>query len=158
MKIRHLLSLCFAFLMLLGCAATGNFKDPQVSIKRIELAQGEQASNIVPKFLITLDVVNPNESDLKLAGLTYQLTINGERVVTGADNKLPIIKAYGQSEVVLTAKPDIFSGMSLLKAIMTNRYRTLNYRVDITLDPGKLYPNINIEKAGTISSLLHGDS
>ena len=83
-------------LMTSGCATLSGINPPRVNI-----------SNVVPqdvtlfeqKFLVQLRVQNPNDFNLEVKGMTFDLDLNGKSFATGLSNKQVTIPRFG-SEVV----------------------------------------------------------
>lgn len=148
-KIEQLLLLGVLVFWLAGCATLSpDFEPPKVTVSSFRLLP---TSSMVPKFEIGLHVINPNRIPLQLFGLTYEIELEGHRVLTGVASELPEIAAYGEGEVLLRASPDIFSTLSLLSDLLKQPRETVNYNFSARLDVGKFLPKINVEKTGAIS-------
>ncbi len=107
---------------------------------------------MTPRFRIGLQVVNPNSRALTLNGMSYSVTIEGNRVLTGARGDLPTVPAYGMADFVIEASPDLFGSARLLGGLLNNPRDDLNYSFKANLDVGRLWPNITIEENGTFST------
>ena len=114
------------------------------------------SATINPAFEIDLHVVNPNRSALKLQGLSYSATIEGHRVLTGVANKLPVIAAYGESDISLTASADLLGGLRLFTDLMQQRRQGVKYHLQVKLDIGDFMPAIYLEEKGDVSLLARG--
>ncbi len=125
-----------------------NFETPIVSVSSITILPSD---DIVPTFEIGLHVVNPNRVALKLQGLSYQVELEGHQVLFGVANQLPTIEAYGEGDVVLEARPDLFSTLKLFGELMNHPRDAVNYTFDASLDVGVLFPKIKVTKSGVIS-------
>ncbi|WP_303721470.1 LEA type 2 family protein [Malonomonas rubra] len=146
MKLRYLLLL---LLFLAGCATLSPiFEQPRVSVSSFQMLP---SNNIVPKFEIGLHVLNPNRIPLKLFGMTYEVELEGHRVLSGVASELPLIAAYGEGDVLLQATPDLFSTISLFTDLMNQPREKFNFNFSAQLDVGKLLPKIRVEKSGQIS-------
>ena len=146
MKIRYLLFI--SLLLLASCATLSpDFEQPSVSVSSFRMLP---SNNIVPKFEIGLHVVNPNRVPLKLFGMSYEVELEGHRVLTGVASELPLIAAYGEGDVLLQAAPDLFSSISLFTDLMNQPREQFNFKFTARLDVGKFLPKIRVEKAGQI--------
>jgi len=123
------------------------FEAPSVSVSSFQVVPG---NSIVPTFEIGLHVVNPNRKVLKLQGLSYNVELEGYRVLSGASNQLPEIAAYGEGDVLLLAKPDLFSTISLFTDLMNRPRDKFRFNLDALLDVGGLMPKIRVNKRGEI--------
>ena len=82
--------------------------------------------------------------------MAYTASIEGNKVLTGASNDLPVIPAYGEGDVLLNATADLLGGFKLITQLMNKPTSGLNYKLDVKLDVGTLLPAIRIEQEGTI--------
>jgi len=149
MKIK---SLILSIMLSVLCSCTpflqSGFETPSVSLTRFRVLPGDE---LVPVFEIGLHVVNPNRSALKLRGLTYQVELEGHKILYGVANQLPVIAGYGQGDVVLQARPDLFSTLQLFNSLMSQPRETFGYSFNATLDVGTFWSKINVNKNGQIT-------
>ena len=146
------LRLWFGLLLLLGlvgCASLRpDFEEPTVNVTSFRMIPAE---GVVPRFEIGLHVINPNRTPLKLQGLAYNVDLEGHRILTGVANKLPVIEAYGEGDVLLQASPDLFSTISLFTDLMNQPRESFKFKLQAALDVGGLLPKIRVEKSGQVS-------
>ena len=127
-----------------------NFEKPVVTVCSFNVLP---SSSLSPTFEIGLHIVNPNPIPLKLRGISYSASIQGQRVLAGASNDLPTIEAYGEGDVKLTASPDLFGSLKLVRSLMSKPGGSLSYNLALKLDVGSLIPAINIERSGKVGKL-----
>ena len=138
-----------AFTLLSACVGMRpGFETPTVTVKSVRAIPSNGA---FPEFEIVLHVVNPNSQALKLAGVSYTVSLEGHEVVKGVGNELPVIEGYGDGDLTLTASADLFAGLSLLRDLMAAPGDTISYEFEAKLDPGPLSPNIRVKDEGEIS-------
>ena len=142
----------FLFLLLLlvsGCATLSpDFEQPSVNVSSFRMLP---SNSMVPRFEIGLHVINPNRNPLKLFGLTYEVELEGHRVLTGVASELPEIGAYAEGDVLLQASPDLFSTIKLFTDLLNQPRETFNFNFSARLDVGKFLPKIKVEKSGEIN-------
>ena len=81
--------LLFAVFISSGCATLSpSFEDPTVTVSSFRVLPSDSIS---PKFEIGLHIVNPNNVPLELEGVAYTASIEGNQVLAGASNELPVI-------------------------------------------------------------------
>ena len=132
--------------LLAGCVSIpDDFKDPGVSLKSIT---PRVSAGIAPEFDIVLRVTNPNRIDLQVKGLTYTVHVKGNKVIDGLANDIPDIPAYGESDVSLLARADLFAGIALLADLMNSAGEPIDYEFNAEVDVGTFYPMITVQKAG----------
>jgi len=72
--------------------------------------------------------------------------------MTGVSNQLPVIDAYGEGNVTLTASVDLFSSIGFITDLIRNQGKEkISYIFEAKLDAEALYPPIRITKMGVVS-------
>lgn len=138
-----------AMVMLAGCAGMRpGYETPTVTVKSVRAIPSE---GMLPEFEIDLHVVNPNREALKLAGVSYTVSLEGHELIRGVGNDLPVIDGYGEGDFTLNASADLFAGVGLIRDLMSAQKDTLSYSFEAKLDPGALRPSIRVKDAGEVS-------
>ncbi|MCD4720011.1 MAG: LEA type 2 family protein [Desulfobacula sp.] len=139
-----------SLLFTLSCATLQpGYETPTVSITSFEAIPSQ---GMIPQFQIGLHIVNPNRSPLDLKGISYTITLEGHKIMTGVSNQLPRIEAYGEGDVVLNASVDLFSSIGFFTDLIRNQKKDMiSYSLNAKLDAGSLHPLIRVTKKGKIS-------
>jgi LEA14-like dessication related protein len=138
-----------ALFILTSCAVLNpNFQEPQVSVNSFKILPG---GSINPTFEIGVRVVNPNNTALSLKGMAYTASIEGNKIFSGVANQLPIVAAYGEEDVKLTAQADLFGGVRLIADLMKPRKTPIGYTLKVKLDLGTFVPPIYITREGSLT-------
>ena len=150
MKIFLKIAALLIFPLLNGCAYlfAPTLETPTVNVSRFRMLPGD---SIVPVFEIGLHVSNPNSVPLNLQGLSYQVVIEGHRVLSGVSNQMPVIEAYGDGEILLQAHPDLFSTIGLFTNLMNRPRESFGFNLEALLDVGPLVPKIRVKKEGQVA-------
>lgn len=149
MKILKGLTAFFLLLSMSACAPLfSGFETPTATLTSLQVLPGD---TIVPTFEIGLNISNPNRVPLKLDGMTYAVFLEGEPVLRGLTNQLPVIAAYGNGEVFIQARPDVFSTINLFTRWLNQPRDVFSYSFEAQLDIGRFIPKINIVRSGEIS-------
>lgn len=145
---RRLLLLC-PFLLATACSSlVPGFEQPQVSLTSFALAP--QSNGLSPRFNIGLRITNPNRMPLPLRGISYEVEVEGNRILNGASPDLPTVGAYDSADFVIEAAPDLFGGARLLADLMTRqRSSSLGFTFRARIDSGSLLPAIRVEESGS---------
>ncbi len=147
--IRSLTLYSLIILLLAGCATLkSDYEKPSVIISDFRVLPSE---GIAPRFEISLHIVNPNREPLNLVGVSYNVKLEGHKVLTGVSNKLPNIEGYGEDYVKVAATADLFGSIGLLTGMIRNSRNSFAYVLNVKLDVGGLRPNIHVRKEGNIS-------
>ena len=135
--------------LLVGCASLlPSFETPTVNVSSFEILPG---NSIVPTFEIGLHVTNPNQTALKLKGFSYHVELEGYRIISGVSNQLPVIEAYGEGDVLLQVRPDLFSTINLFTDLMNQPRDKFTFKLEALLDVGGLMPKIRVYEEGEFS-------
>ena len=142
----------FILLLLLfsGCSTLQpGYEIPVVSITSFKALPTQ---GLIPQFQINLHIVNPNRSPLDLKGISYTISLEGHKIMTGVSNKLPKIEAYGEGDVMLKASVDLFSSIKFFANLLNNPIKDqISYSLNAKLDAGSLHPLIRAAKKGQIN-------
>jgi len=137
------------FLLLAGCASMPrDFEEPSLTVTSIAF---RNSNSLTPQFDIMLHITNPNRVALNLAGMSYSVALAGNKVITGVSNDLPVVEAYGEADVPISAVVSLMGGIRFLNEIMTRNPDQIEYVFDARLDIGNMRPRININKSGVVS-------
>ncbi len=138
-----------AAVLLAGCAGMRpGWETPTVTVKSVRAIPSQ---GMLPEFEIDLHVVNPNREALKLAGVSYTVSLEGYKLIQGVGNDLPVIDGYGEGDITLNASADLFAGVGLVRELITSGKETLAYSFEAKLDPGALRPSIRVKDSGEVS-------
>ncbi|MCK5684895.1 LEA type 2 family protein [bacterium] len=133
-----------------GCATLQpGYETPVISITTFEAIPTQ---GLIPRFHIGLHIVNPNRSPLNIKGISYTISLEGHKIMTGVSNQLPMIEPYGEGDVLLNASVDLFSGIVFFTDLISTKNKgKISYSLKTKLDAGSLYPLIRVTKEGVIS-------
>ncbi len=146
---RHLALIIALGTGLQGCASLRpGFETPTVTISSFRALPSD---GMLPAFAIGLRVVNPNPDALTLRGVSYTISLDGHEVIKGVGNNLPVIEAYSEGHINLTASADLFAGVRLFSDLLKSNKDTFGYAVEAKLDIGALLPSIRVRDSGEIS-------
>lgn len=137
-------------LLVSGCAGLQlRHENPVVNITSFKAVPTEGA---IPQFEIGLHIINPNRTPLELKGIAYTISLEGYKIITGVSNQLPMIDAYGEGNVTLTASVDLFSSIGFITNLIRNHRREkISYNFSAKLDIGTFHPMIRVTQKGEVS-------
>jgi len=135
--------------MLTACATVpSDFERPGVTVTSFKPVSSR---NLSPEFEIILRVTNPNRTALELEGISYTIDLDGNEVMTGVANDLPVIDAYGEADVKLYATANLMGGLNFITSLMNQYKDQVEYEFNAKLDVGTFMPRINVNKKGMFS-------
>jgi hypothetical protein len=133
---------------LAGCAGLRpGWETPTVTVKSVWAIPSQ---GMLPELEIYLHIVNPSREALKLAGMSYTVSLQGHDLIKGVGSDLPVIEGYGEGDITLTASADLFAGVDLVRELTSGGEDTLGYSFEAKLDPGALRPSIRVRDSGDL--------
>jgi len=149
------LLLCPVFFYLSGCSSAAtlltNFEKPSVELASVRMLQPNGLSQ---RFRVGLTITNPNGVALKLTGLTYSLSLEDYKLISGASNEIPTLEAYAQTTVELDASTNLLNSVRLIQQWMSKPQESLSYRLEAKLGLiNPLLPAVTIDESGEIPML-----
>lgn len=143
--------LAAAALFMPACTGmTPGYETPTVAVQSFRAVPSTSGAGL-PSFEIGLHVTNPNLEPLKLAGVAYTISLNGQKVINGVGNELPVIDGYGEGTFTVTAGVNLLAGARLFRSLMSNSDGNFDYAFEAKLDPGALRRKIRVRDSGSIS-------
>ena len=140
----------FALLMLssllTACAQLQpGYEQPTVTLSSFKAIPSE---GMVPAFEIGLRIINPNSTALDFNGIVYTISLQGYELVKGVGKDFPVIEAYSEGTVQLTASANLLAGIRLIGDLVNSPDEQLDYEFKAKLDMGGLYPSIHVRESG----------
>lgn len=146
----HRLKYASAILMLVllsACASWApGYEKPQINVTSFALAPDSRG--LAPRFLIGLQVINPNRRALPLQGMSYSVEVEGNRILSGAEPDLPRVEGYSSADIVIEASPDLLGSARLLNQLLSGQQQTLEYLFKARFDVGAILPYVTLEERG----------
>ncbi|MBK8325268.1 MAG: LEA type 2 family protein [Betaproteobacteria bacterium] len=93
-----------ALLLVTACAALYGLKSPNVSVTAIEV---RELRLLEQKFRVQVRVQNPNDVDIAVNGMSFELELNGKPFATGVSNQVVTVPRYGTG----TVEVEVVSGV-----------------------------------------------
>ncbi len=146
----RLLSVLLLAAGLSSCAALSPYPEtPSVNVTAFSLAP--ESTGLAPRFRVGLNVVNPNPRALPLVGMSYSVSLEGTRILSGAASDLPVVPAYGSADFSIDLSPDLLGSARLLSDLMSRQRSEVGYSFNARLDVGGWMPDIRVEQAGRLN-------
>ncbi|TMM45057.1 LEA type 2 family protein [Colwellia ponticola] len=135
--------------LLSGCATMQlNYQDPSVELISFKMLP---AKGFEQNFEIGLKLTNPNNFELPLNGISYQLSVAGSTLAHGVANNIPTASAYGESRFIVPLSTSLLTGIKVIKALMDSQGQEVSYQLKADLDIDiPLIPTITIIEKGLI--------
>ena len=143
------MSMVFVLMLLTGCAGLQrDYQDPEVYLTKIMPMAG---TGLEQRFLIGLRIVNPNRSTINISGMSYNIKLRGQKLISGVSANIPRIPGYGEAEVELEAATNLLGAVQLAADMMRNPTKAMDYELEARLDIGRFAVPIRIKETGSIN-------
>ena len=149
---RLLLFTLLGLSMLSGCAALEPELDPpKISIENFRSLPGQSGA---PRFEVDLRIQNPNQQQLDIAGIAYDIALQDVELISGVTNEVPLIEGYTEAVVTLESGLNTIQLVRFLARLGTGAQTIdqLEYRVSVKVDFRGFMPTQRIEETGVIGA------
>jgi LEA14-like dessication related protein len=118
-------ALFFAVLIVGGCA--GLFlKPPSVTLADIKIID---VGLLEQRFAFKLRVQNPNDREIAITGLSFEVEINGKPFAKGVSNKPVTIPRLEEKILEVRAVSNLYGLLIQLKELVEGKNQGLSYRI-----------------------------
>ncbi|KXU36129.1 hypothetical protein AXE65_05605 [Ventosimonas gracilis] len=139
----------FLLLMISGCHTTEDLKTPQIRLVNIEV---EEIKLLEQKFILHLQVDNPNDLTLALHRFSYQLWLNNLEIGNGQLDKRFSIAAHNSRLIEVPLHTNIWQHIKPLTAALKNPQNPLHYRLQGKIKTGWLFgSNLHFNSQGEMT-------
>ncbi len=134
-----------------GCSTwlTGNYEDPEVHLKRVEVVK---AKLLEQRFKLHFVIDNPNDEDLPVRGLTYKVSLEGLLLAEGEDDSWFSVRAHSRAVHVVEVRTNLWEHLKPLAKLLRHPDRPLQYRLEGELRTGLLFGhNLSLRRTGELT-------
>jgi LEA14-like dessication related protein len=137
-------------MLLLAAACTGitELKAPELDVMSVKVLGGDLSAQ---RLLLHLNVTNPNDRELPIKGIVYQMEVAGAPFANGATESAFTVPALGATEFDLTMNADM-AGLLFRMLGSGRKLDNVDYRLTgkVSLSAG-LLRTIPFDKKGNVS-------
>lgn len=121
-----------ALFFLSGCATMNlNYEEPSIELVSFKVLP---ANGFEQNFEIGLKLTNPNNFELPLNGISYQLLVAGETLAHGVAVNIPTAGAYSESRFTVPISTNLMRGIKVIRALMFSQGKDISYQLKAKLD------------------------
>jgi LEA14-like dessication related protein len=130
-----------------GCVSPQSIQPPTIALQDVKILNSKGFNQ---NFQIVLLVSNPNDFDIPLTGLKFDMKMNGLDFAEGLSNKRVDIPRLGRAEVPVDVSVKVLALMYQLKAV--HRAKGLDYQVAGTVFLDHiLLPKFDFDRKGRVN-------
>jgi LEA14-like dessication related protein len=135
----------FAVLLLGGCFGMG-LQPPTVSVAGIEMIE---AGLFEQRLAIKLRVLNPNNVEIPINGLSFEVELNGEPFAKGVSDKAIKVPRMGEAVLDVTAVTGLSVLIRQIQGLSRGNIDALSYRIKGRLMTGSSI-GLNFDERGKL--------
>lgn len=131
-----------------GCSAFApKLEQPRLSLVSIGMMSADIFNQ---QFRVRMHVQNPNDRDIPVKGLDYELFLEGDSFAEGVSNNAFVIPALGETEFDLTVRTNFVSSIGRLVSRLNGRSQ-VNYVLEgkVITDIG-MFSKIPFRESGSV--------
>ena len=115
---------------LVGCNSTGSkIAVPQISLAQIAMTSADMFNQ---QFLVRVRVENPNDQEMTVKKIEYELFLEGDAFAEGNSAKQFVVPAMGETDFDMMVRSNFVSGLGRLVSRLNGRTQ-VNYVFEGTL-------------------------
>lgn len=144
---RRWLSVLATVLLLTGCASAMKWEAPKLSVASLKVQSADIFSQ---RLVVHMRVMNPNDRELPIKGITYRIEVNNAELAEGLTDTPFVVPAMGEAEFDVQVTANLATALS---QFMSRRgpSDTLDYRLigSVALSSGFLR-HIPFDERGSV--------
>jgi LEA14-like dessication related protein len=138
-------------MLISGCAGLGAYREaPRVSLVSI---QPKDMGVLEQRYGLQLRILNPNDTDLPVAGMHYSLQINDREFAYGVSRQLVTIPAYGEAVLDVDVVSNLLNVLQQLQEAGTGKQESLKYRLSGSLSLANRLGKLPFDYRGELNYL-----
>jgi len=114
-----------AALLLAGCARL-TFEPPSVTLAHMEVVE---VSLFEQRFAFKLRVMNPNNREIAITGLTFEVELNNESFAKGVSSKPVTVPRLGEALLEVTAVTALTGFLRQISEVARGTRDAMSYRI-----------------------------
>ncbi len=146
-----LVILSVASSLLFGCTGL-RLQPPSVTLVSMNVLE---ASLFEQRFTFKLRIQNPNDRDIPVTGMSFEVHLNDQPFAKGVSNKPVNLPRLGEAVVEVTAVSDLSGIIRQISELGKSNLSSLSYRIKGRLVIAS-FPDLSFENSGMIDMSASG--
>ncbi len=149
-SLRNISFTCIALFLITACAALNpTLKNPDVKLVGLRMLPSQ--SLLQKTIAVDLKILNPNQQDLTIRGITYTIGIENINVLSGVTNQVPQLKGMAETPVTLEVSADMIQLVRLVEYFSQHGIgENVNYNFAAEIDFSAWLPSMYVNKKGAV--------
>ena len=143
------IALCAGSVLAGGCSSFApKLEPPAVELVSVDLAEAKFRRQ---RFDIVLRLTNPNDRDIPVKSLDYQIRLAGSDFATGRSTREFTLPAYGEADLQAQLSTDLVKSVFQMLRWMEDSPKELDYEVQGRIDTGGWFGAIPFSESGQVA-------
>lgn len=133
-----------------GCTSwlSGDFQNPEVRLVKVDVIK---AKLLEQQFSLRFRIDNPNDSDLPIRGLVYDVHLNDTKLAEGESSEWFSVPAHGRSEFEVPVRTNLWRHVKNLVKALENPDQPIRYSLRGEVKTGLLFGrDVHMQRNGEI--------
>lgn len=135
---------------LTGCTSwfSGDFQDPEVRLVKVDVIK---AKLLEQQFSLRFRIDNPNDFELPMRGLSYDIELNGVPLAEGESSEWLNVPAHGHSNFEVPVRTNLWRHLKGVVKALEDPNRPIRYRLSGEVKTGLLFGrDVHLQRNGEI--------
>ncbi|MDG2502310.1 MAG: LEA type 2 family protein [Porticoccaceae bacterium] len=106
---------------------------------------------MAPRFSISMQLINPNNSQIDIEGSSFRLYLENSRVAVGVIEAPFVVPALSQSVFKAQCTGDLIGGASLFHKLVHTNAQAIEYQLEVTLHESSRFMPIRVQREGVVN-------
>ncbi len=146
----HLAVITGLCMSLWGCAGWfgGDFQSPDVHLVKVDVIK---AKLLEQQFSLRFRIDNPNDSDLPVRGLVYDIQLNDIKLAEGESSEWFTVPAHGRTEFEVPVRTNLWRHVKSIVKSLEEPDQPIRYRLRGEVKTGLFFGrNVHMQRNGEI--------
>ena len=133
-----------------GCAGwfSGDFQDPEVRLVKVDVIK---ARLLEQRFSLRFCIDNPNDVDLPVRGLAYDVRLNGIQLAEGESSEWFTVPSHGRSEFEVPVRTNLWRHVKQIVKALEDPDQPIRYSLSGEVKTGLFFGrNVHMRRDGEI--------
>ncbi len=134
------------FILASGCAGL-RLQTPSVTLADISVME---VSLFEQRYAFKLRVLNPNDMDIAVTGMSFEITLNNQPFAKGVSNRPVLLPRLGETVFEVSAVSDLSGFIRQINELRKGNLDSVSYHIKGRLI-GSSFPDLYFENSGRIA-------
>lgn len=122
------LSTILIVILAAGCASLSGLEPPEVRVTGLR-SLPDHTSALEQRFAVELNVLNPNDREIAVDGVDFELQLNDRRLARGVSSNGFVLPALGEAKTTVVVATSLTDVLQQVLELSRERPDRLDYRI-----------------------------